>query len=131
MFVARLAFLSIPLGMLAGSTLPSSSTVKQLHVRIPMRDGVRLAANIFRPATAARVPAILVSPWVPKGTVVPGPGESAGRTFEHASIPRTVTNFFIGDYPQSTPREQQAATFLDLLTDTMRPDADCPVFGME
>ena len=76
------------------------------------------------------MPAILISPWIPKATVVPGPGEANGRAFEHASIPRTVTNFFVGDYPQSTPREQQAPTFLDLLSDTMRADADCPVFNM-
>jgi len=70
-----------------------------------------------------RVPAILVSPWVPKGTVVKGPYEPGGRTFEHASIPATVTKFFLGD-AQHSPREKQADTFLDLLTlDTMRTDA--------
>src|SRR5205823_5854243 len=36
-----------------------------------------------------RVPAILVSPYVPKGTVV------SGRVFEHACIPNTVTKFFL------------------------------------
>jgi phospholipase C len=75
-----------------------------------------------------RVPALLISPWIAKATVIPGPGETGGRTFEHASIPRTVTQFFAGDYKQSTPREQQASTFLDLLSDTMRAEADCPVF---
>jgi len=65
-----------------------------------------------------RVPAILISPWVPKGTVIDG------RTFEHASIPATVTKFFLGDYDQRSPREKKADTFLDLLTlDTMRTDA--------
>lgn len=64
-----------------------------------------------------RVPAILVSPWVPKGTVV------SGRTFEHASIPATVTKFFIGDYDQRSPREKNADTFLDLLSlPTVRTD---------
>jgi phospholipase C len=75
-----------------------------------------------------RVPAILVSPWIPKATVVPGPGEAGGRTFEHASIPATATNFFIGDYADRTDREKKAETFLDLLSDTMRADSDCPVF---
>jgi phospholipase C len=71
-----------------------------------------------------RVPAVLVSPWVPKGTVVPGPYERGGRTFEHASIPATVTKFFLGDDDQRSPREKRADTFLDLLTlDTMRDDA--------
>ena len=65
-----------------------------------------------------RVPAILVSPWVPKGTVV------SGRIFEHASIPATATKFFLGNYDQRSPREKAADTFLDLLSlSTMRTDA--------
>jgi phospholipase C len=78
-----------------------------------------------------RVPAILVSPWIAKGTVVPGPGEANGRAFEHASIPGTVTDHFIGAYDQRTPREKAAPTFLDLLTDNMRPDSDCPTFNFD
>jgi phospholipase C len=58
-----------------------------------------------------RVPAVLVSPWVPTGTVVP-----STRVFEHASIPATVTDFFIGAYADRTPREKAADTFLDLLS---------------
>ena len=70
-----------------------------------------------------RVPAILVSPWVPRGTVV------SGRVFEHASIPATVTKYFLGDYDQRSPREKVADTFLDLLTaPTMR--TDCPDFDI-
>jgi phospholipase C len=70
-----------------------------------------------------RVPAILVSPWIAKGTVVKGPQEPGGRTFEHASIPATVTQFFLGDYEQRSPREKAADTFLDLLTlPVMRTD---------
>lgn len=78
-----------------------------------------------------RVPAVLVSPWVPKGTVVPGPSQPDGKAFEHASIPATVTDFFIGEYKERTPREIQAPTFLDILSDTMRTDPeDCPVFDI-
>jgi phospholipase C len=70
-----------------------------------------------------RVPAILVSPWIAKGTVVKGPSEAGGRTFEHASIPATVTEFFLGAYDQRSPREKAADTFLDLLSlPTMRTD---------
>ncbi|MGH9622174.1 MAG: alkaline phosphatase family protein [Bryobacteraceae bacterium] len=57
-----------------------------------------------------RVPAILVSPWIPKGTVI------SDRTFDHASIPATVTRKFIGDYTNRSPREKAAGTFLDFLT---------------
>lgn len=77
-----------------------------------------------------RVPAILISPWIPKATVVPGPEDPVnGRVFEHASIPATVTSRFLGKYDQRSPREKAAQTFLDLLSDNLRPDSDVPVFS--
>jgi len=77
-----------------------------------------------------RVPALLVSPWIPRGTVVTGPEDPAnGQIFEHASIPGTVTNFFLNGDAKRTVREQQAKSFLGLLTDQMRPDDDCVVFN--
>ncbi len=70
-----------------------------------------------------RVPAILISPWVEKGTVI-------NDVFEHASIPATVTDFFLGEYDARSPREKVANTFLDHLTlDTMR--TDCIDFGVQ
>jgi len=72
-----------------------------------------------------RVPAVLVSPWVKRGTVV-----GVDRVFEHASIPATATQFFLGSYDNRTPREKAALTFLDLLTlGEMRDDA--PSFDVE
>jgi phospholipase C len=80
-----------------------------------------------------RVPAVLISPWIPKGTVV-------DRVFDHASIPATVTKFFLGDYTQRSPREANADVFIEpnnapvdptrnlLSLDTMR--TDCPEFGV-
>ena len=71
-----------------------------------------------------RVPAILVSPWIAPGTVV-----GSGRVFEHASIPATVTSFFLQQFADRSPREKAAETFLDLLTlPTMR--ADAPTFNL-
>jgi phospholipase C len=69
-----------------------------------------------------RVPAILVSPWVEKGSVI-------NDVFEHASIPATVTEHFLPgfDNAQRSVREATAPTFLQYLTrDTMRDD--CPDF---
>jgi phospholipase C len=78
-----------------------------------------------------RVPAVLISPWIPKAMVVAGPEDSNhGRTFEHASIPATVTKQFIGNYDARSPREKTAETFLDLLSDNLRPDSDCPIFNL-
>ncbi len=77
-----------------------------------------------------RVPAILISPWIAKGTVVPGTEAGAtGRVFEHASIPGTVNAHFQLPAGNRSPREVAAPTFLDLLGDTMRADGDCPVFN--
>ncbi|HTQ54821.1 MAG TPA: alkaline phosphatase family protein, partial [Bryobacteraceae bacterium] len=76
-----------------------------------------------------RVPAILISPWIPKGTVVPGPEDPVnGQVFEHASIPGTVTRHFGLNPDNRSVREKNARTFLDLLGDEMRPDVDCPHF---
>jgi phospholipase C len=76
-----------------------------------------------------RVPAVLVSPYIARGTVVPGTEDPANeRIFEHASIPATVSRHFLNGNDMGTPREQQAETFLDLLGDKLRPDNDCVFF---
>jgi phospholipase C len=67
-----------------------------------------------------------VSPWIPAGTVV-------NRVFDHASIPATITKFFMGDYSPRSPRETSANVFIDpannlLSLDTMR--TDCPDFDV-
>jgi phospholipase C len=53
-----------------------------------------------------RVPAILISPWIAKGTVV-------NRVFDHASIPATVTKFFMGEYAPRPARESSADVFIE------------------
>lgn len=81
-----------------------------------------------------RVPAVLVSPWIPRGTVVPGVGAIAPRIFEHASIPATVTDLFVPGFDnnpanQRSPREKASERFLDLLSlNTPRGDDDVPDF---
>ena len=78
-----------------------------------------------------RVPAILVSPYIPRGTVVPGTEDPANQhIFEHASIPATVTKYFLPGNRQGSIREQKAETFLDLLGDTLRGDKDCVFFKL-
>jgi phospholipase C len=80
-----------------------------------------------------RVPAILVSPWIPKGTVV-------NRVFDHASIPATVTKFFLGDYSPRSPRETSADVFIEPNSGAVDPArnllslnvmrTDCPDFDV-
>jgi hypothetical protein len=67
----------------------------------------------------------LISPWVQKGLVI-------DDVHEHASIPATVTDFFLGEYDDRSPREKVASTFLDYITlAAMRSDDDCPVFTLD
>ena len=70
-----------------------------------------------------RVPAVVISPYIERGTV-------DHTVYEHASIPATVTTQFIGDPQVYSPfaREKWASTFLHLLTS---PSArtDWPVFA--
>jgi phospholipase C len=69
-----------------------------------------------------RVPAVLVSPWIAPGTVI-------NDVFEHACIPATLTEYFIGQYDQRSPREIASSTFLGFLDQpAMRRDKDCPRF---
>jgi phospholipase C len=58
-----------------------------------------------------RVPAVLVSPWVLRGTVVP-----STRVFDHASIPATVSDHFAVHYAGQGARERAAGKFLDILS---------------
>jgi phospholipase C len=70
-----------------------------------------------------RVPAILVSPWVARGSVI-------NDVYEHASIPATVTEHFLGAYAARSPREIAANTFLgNIALPVMRADDDCPTFS--
>jgi hypothetical protein len=51
----------------AAASAAAAPVEKQLHVHLPMRDGVRLCANVFRPAGAGRFPALLVRTPYGKG----------------------------------------------------------------
>lgn len=76
-----------------------------------------------------RVPAILISPWIARATVVPG-NSSANEYYEHASIPASVAQLFLTPHSPRSPREMSARTFLNLFGSTLRADSDCPVFQL-
>jgi len=96
----------------------------------PDKTGVGFAFTFDR--LGVRVPAVLVSPWIPKSTVIPGPEDPAkGRIFEHASIPNTIMKFFNLPEQPRTAREKAADTFLDFFSDNLRPLSDCPVFDLD
>jgi phospholipase C len=80
-----------------------------------------------------RVPAILISPWIPKNTVV-------DRVFDHASIPATITKFFLSGDAKQSPREIHADVFIEPATGPVDPQrnllslgtmrSDCPEFDV-
>ncbi|KAF5188295.1 Non-specific phospholipase c1 [Thalictrum thalictroides] len=74
-----------------------------------------------------RVPSILISPWIEKGTVIHEPnGPTPQSQFEHSSIPATVKKLFNLNSNFLTKRDAWAGTFEDqfYLRDT--PRNDCP-----
>ncbi|KAL9661354.1 hypothetical protein QQ045_026178 [Rhodiola kirilowii] len=74
-----------------------------------------------------RVPAILISPWIEKGTVLHGPNgkPTATSEYEHSSIPATVKKIFNLQSPFLTKRDAWAGTFETVLT-RITPRTDCP-----
>ncbi|KAB2021346.1 hypothetical protein ES319_D07G132800v1 [Gossypium barbadense] len=75
-----------------------------------------------------RVPTIMVSPWIDKGTVVHGANGRPFPTseFEHSSIPATVKLLFNLTSPFLTKRDEWAATFESILRTRSDPRTDCP-----
>lgn len=75
-----------------------------------------------------RVPTIMVSPWIQKGTVVHGPNGKPFKAseFEHSSIPATVKKIFNLSSPFLTKRDEWAGTFESILQLRTEPRTDCP-----
>jgi len=73
-----------------------------------------------------RVPTVVVSPWIPKGTVVHAPsGPTPTSQFEHSSIAATVRKLF-GTKSFLTKRDAWAGTFEGILSES-QPRTDCPL----
>ncbi|KAF8394932.1 hypothetical protein HHK36_018871 [Tetracentron sinense] len=74
-----------------------------------------------------RVPAILVSPWIEKGTVIHEPnGPTTYSQFEHSSIPATVKKLFNLKSNFLTKRDAWAGTFDSYFYFRDTPRGDCP-----
>ncbi|KAK6925529.1 Phosphoesterase [Dillenia turbinata] len=104
------------------------------HVPTPVR-GVPSPDGIVGPEPfnftfdrlGVRVPTIVVSPWIEKGTVVHGPNGSPFPTseYEHSSIPATVKKLF--NLPSFlTKRDEWAGTFEGIVQTRTEPRTDCP-----
>ncbi|XP_020585574.1 non-specific phospholipase C2-like [Phalaenopsis equestris] len=105
------------------------------HVPTPV-NGVPNPDGIISPSPmnfkfdrlGVRVPTIMVSPWIEKGTVVHGPNGSPTSTseYEHSSIPATVKKIFDLSSPYLTNRDAWAGTFESIVQRRTEPRTDCP-----
>ncbi|RWR87030.1 non-specific phospholipase C6 [Cinnamomum micranthum f. kanehirae] len=74
-----------------------------------------------------RVPTIMVSPWIKKGTVISSPnGPTASSEFEHSSIPATIRKMFNLSSNFLTHRDAWAGTFEQVVSELTSPRTDCP-----
>ncbi|XP_031491092.1 non-specific phospholipase C6-like [Nymphaea colorata] len=74
-----------------------------------------------------RVPTIMVSPWIKKGTVIGRPqGPTTSSEYEHSSIPATIKKLFNIDSNFLTHRDAWAGTFEQIVQELQAPRTDCP-----
>ncbi|KAK4777669.1 hypothetical protein SAY87_017856 [Trapa incisa] len=74
-----------------------------------------------------RVPTLLISPWIDKGTVIHEPaGPTPHSQFEHSSIPATVKRLFNLKSNFLTKRDAWAGTFERYFYIRDTPREDCP-----
>jgi len=74
-----------------------------------------------------RVPTILISPWIDKGTVIHEPsGPTPDSQFEHSSIPATIKKLFNLKSNFLTKRDAWAGTFEKYFKLRKTPRDDCP-----
>ena len=88
----------------------------------------------MHPGTSLRIPALLISPWIKKGTVVHEPTDPAGHgtapdptsQYELSSLPATVKKLLGLPAPFLTKRDAWAATFEKYFDVLPAARTDCP-----
>lgn len=103
--------------------------VKTPYVNVPNPDGNTGPAPYFFKfdRLGVRVPTIMVSPWIKKGTVISGPkGPAPNSEFEHSSIPATIKKIFNLTSNFLTHRDAWAGTFEEVVGELTSPRTDCP-----
>ncbi|XP_058093166.1 non-specific phospholipase C6 [Magnolia sinica] len=100
------------------------------YSNVPSPDGnTGPAPSFFKfDRLGVRVPTIMVSPWIKKGTVISSPrGPTASSEFEHSSIPATIKKMFNLTSNFLTHRDAWAGTFEQVVGELTSPRTDCPV----
>ncbi|XP_050221278.1 non-specific phospholipase C6 [Mercurialis annua] len=104
--------------------------VETPYVNVPNPDGNTGPAPFFFKfdRLGVRVPTIMVSPWIKKGTVVGGAkGPAPNSEYEHSSIPATIKKIFNLSSNFLTHRDAWAGTFEGVVQELTSPRTDCPV----
>ncbi|KAJ8772283.1 hypothetical protein K2173_027460 [Erythroxylum novogranatense] len=99
------------------------------YVNVPNPDGNTGPAPYFFKfdRLGVRVPTIMVSPWIEKGSVISAPnGPTPNSEFEHSSIPATVKKMFNLTSNFLTYRDAWAGTFESVVSKLASPRTDCP-----
>ncbi|GFQ03787.1 non-specific phospholipase c6 [Phtheirospermum japonicum] len=105
--------------------------VQTPYVDVPNPDGNTGPAPYFFKfdRLGVRVPTIMVSPWIEKGTVISRPkGPSPNSEYEHSSIPATLKKIFNLSSHFLTHRDAWAGTFEQVVGQLNSPRTDCPEF---
>jgi len=96
-----------------------------LH-HVPNPDGLNSTNPVFNfTRLGIRVPMVMASPWIEKGTVVHNPSQPHTH-YEHSSIPATLKKMF-NTQNFLTERDKWAATFEDVFMTRTTPRTDCPI----
>lgn len=104
------------------------------HVRTPYVDVPNPDGNTGPPPyffnfdrLGVRVPTIVVSTWIKKGTVISKPtGPTPSSEYEHSSIPATIKKIFNLSSNFLTHRDAWAGTFEQVVAELTSPRTDCP-----
>lgn len=103
--------------------------VQTPYVNVPNPDGNTGPAPYFFnfDRLGVRVPTIMVSPWIKKGTVISRPnGPTPNSEFEHSSVPATIKKIFNLSSNFLTHRDAWAGTFEQVVGELSSPRTDCP-----
>jgi len=94
---------------------------------VPSPDGV-LAPNKFAfDRLGIRIPSLIISPWIPKNTVVHAPtGPTSTSQYDATSMMSTVNKLF-GITEHLTNRAAWSGTFENLFLKLTAPRTDCPM----
>lgn len=108
----------------------AAQPVVQLHVRVPMRDGARLCANIFRPALKGKFPVVLHrTPYRKSSVITPSIRVFLERGY--AVVTQDVRGRYDseGEFRQFVQEEQDGADTIEWITRQAWCDGKVAMFG--